>query len=200
MIFRNCYTNEWNLRQFWKITSDVYAKYHVQIMLLVVDTTTHKRFVIFTCRYFKLGWNTTVLRQLNSRNLSCSSIIVVIVMIIMISIGNSMICSDIWRNYHKWYFQLGIKASEIWDNFERSEVVFFAKYHVQIMLLFIYTTAHKRFVIFTCRYSKLSWNTTALSQSNCRNSSCSSIMTIIMITVMMIIMIFIIILIMIIIW
>ena len=117
----------------------------------------------------------------------------------MISIGNSMICSDIWHNYHEWYFQFGIQASEIWDNFERSGVVFFAKYHVQIMLLFIYTTAHKRFVIFTCRYLKLSWNTTALSQSNCRNSSCSSIMTIIMITVMMmIIMIFIIILIMII--
>ena len=32
-----------------------------------------------------------------------------------------------------------------------------------------------RFVIFTCRYFKLSWNTTALSQSNCRNFSCSSI-------------------------
>ena len=33
----------------------------------------------------------------------------------------------------------------------------------------------KRFVIFTCRYFKLSWNTTALSQSNCRNISCSGI-------------------------
>ena len=32
------------------------------------------------------------------------------------------------------------------------------------------------FVIFTSRYFKLSWNTTALSQSNCRNFSCSSIM------------------------
>ena len=30
-------------------------------------------------------------------------------------------------------------------------------------------------VIFTCRYFKISWNTTALSQSNCRNFSCSSI-------------------------
>ena len=43
------------------------------------------------------------------------------------------------------------------------------------MLLFVYTTTRKRFVIFTCRYFKLSWNTTALSQSNCRNFSCSSI-------------------------
>ena len=43
------------------------------------------------------------------------------------------------------------------------------------MLLFVYTTTCKRFVIFTCRYFKLSWNTTALSQSNCRNFSCSSI-------------------------
>ena len=43
------------------------------------------------------------------------------------------------------------------------------------MLLFVYTTTCKRFVIFTCRYFKLSWNTTALSQSNRRNFSCSSI-------------------------
>ena len=43
------------------------------------------------------------------------------------------------------------------------------------MLLFVYTTTHKGFVIFTCRYFKLSRNTTALSQSNCRNFSCSSI-------------------------
>ena len=34
---------------------------------------------------------------------------------------------------------------------------------------------HQRFVIFRCRYFKLSWNTSALSQSNCRNFSCSSI-------------------------
>ena len=33
----------------------------------------------------------------------------------------------------------------------------------------------QRFVIFTCGYFKLSGNTTALSQSNCRNFSCSSI-------------------------
>ena len=32
-----------------------YAKYHVQIILLFVYTTTHTRFVIFTCRYFKLS-------------------------------------------------------------------------------------------------------------------------------------------------
>ena len=39
-----------------------------------------------------------------------------------------------------------------------------------IICLYYY---HKRFVVFTCRYFKLSWNTTALSQSNCRNFSCS---------------------------
>ena len=39
-------------------------------------TTTHKRFVIFTCtgRYFKLSWNTTALiKSSNCRNFSCSS-------------------------------------------------------------------------------------------------------------------------------
>ena len=38
----------------------------------------------------------------------------------------------------------------------------------------------QRFVIFTCRYFKLRWNTTSLSQSNCRNFSCSSITTLIL--------------------
>ena len=63
-----------NLRQFWNITSGIYAKYHVQIMLLFVYITTRKRFVIFTCRYFKLSWNTTALSQSNCSNFSCSSI------------------------------------------------------------------------------------------------------------------------------
>ena len=52
---------EWNLRQFWNMTSGIYAKYHVQIMLLIVYTTTLQSFVIFTCSYFKLSWNTTAL-------------------------------------------------------------------------------------------------------------------------------------------
>ena len=43
------------------------------------------------------------------------------------------------------------------------------------MLLFVYTTALRKFVIFTSRYFKLSWNTTVLSQSNCRNFSWSSV-------------------------
>ena len=61
--------------------------------------------------------------------------------------------------YHEWYFHLSK----------------YAKYHVQIILIFVYTATHKRFVIFTSRYFKISWNTTALGQSNCRNFSCSSI-------------------------
>ena len=36
-----------------RAVSDIYAKYHVQIMLLFVCNTTRKGFVIFTCRYFK---------------------------------------------------------------------------------------------------------------------------------------------------
>ena len=65
-----------NLRQFSNITSGNYAKYHIQIMLLFIYTTTSKRFVIFTCRYFKLSWNTTALSQSNCKNFSCSSIII----------------------------------------------------------------------------------------------------------------------------
>ena len=29
-----------------------------------------------------------------------------IVIWLMISIGNSMICSDIWHKYHEWYFKI----------------------------------------------------------------------------------------------
>ena len=46
---------------------------------------------------------------------------------------------------------------------------------LQILLLFVYTTTLKTFVNFTCRYFKLSWNTTALSQSNCTNFSCCTL-------------------------
>ena len=38
-----------------KYHEGIYAKYHVQIMLLFVYTITRKRFVIITCRYFKLS-------------------------------------------------------------------------------------------------------------------------------------------------
>ena len=37
-----------------------------------------------------------------------------------------------------------------------------------IYILLVYTTTRKWFVIFTSRYFKFSWNTTALSQSNWR--------------------------------
>ena len=99
-----------------------------------------------------------------------------------ISIGKSMICSDIWHKYHEWYFKIVIrnkfhKPLGEWNlrQFWNITSGISAKYQVQIMLLFVYTTTYKRFVIFTCRYFKLSWNTTALSQSNCRNISCSSV-------------------------
>ena len=86
-----------------------------------------------------------------------------------ICVGNSMICSDIWREYHKWYFQI-VKRNlrQFWNIMSG----ICAKYQVQIMLLFVYTTDIYQIwtdLWFTCRYFKLSWNTTALSQSNCRN-------------------------------
>ena len=88
-----------------------------------------------------------------------------------------MICSDIWHKYHEWYFEpLGEWNLRQFWNITSS---IYAKYHVQIMLLFVYTTNRKRFVIFTGRYFKLSWNTTALSQWNCRNFWFSSITAII---------------------
>ena len=85
-----------------------------------------------------------------------------------------MICSDIWHKYQECYFEIVIRNFNL-RQFWNIMSGIFAKYHVQIMLLFVYTTTPKRFVIFTCRYFKLSWDTTALSQSNCRNFSSSSI-------------------------
>ena len=89
-----------------------------------------------------------------------------------VSIGNSMICSDIWHKYHEWYFKIVIRNLRQFWNITSG---IYAKYQLQIMLLFVYITTRKRFVIFSCRYFKLRWNTAALSQSNCRNFSCSSI-------------------------
>ena len=79
-----------------------------------------------------------------------------------------MICRDIWHKCHEWYFEIVIrnfKFETIWNIASG----IYAKYHIQIMILFV----SKRFVIFTHRYFKLSWNTT-LSQSNCRNFSRSN--------------------------
>ena len=96
--------------------------------------------------------------------------------------GNNTICSDIWHKYHKWCFKIVTcnftsgQASEIWDNFEISQVVFMPNIMYKPCYYLFNTTTGNSFVIFTCRYFKLSWNTTALSQPNCRNFSCSIIM------------------------
>ena len=89
-----------------------------------------------------------------------------------VCIGNSMICRDIWHKYREWYFEI---VRQFWN----ISGGIYTKYHVQIMLLFVYTTTRKSFVIITCKHFKLSWNTTALSQSNCRNFSRSSMRCII---------------------
>ena len=53
-----------------------------------------------------------------------------LLLLLIISIGNSMICGDILHKYHKWYFEIVTRnftsreASEIWDNFEISRVAF----------------------------------------------------------------------------
>ena len=100
---------------------------------------------------------------------------------LQISIGNSMICSDIRHKYHEWYFEIVVRKFHEplgkWNlrQFWNITSGIYAKYHTQIMLLFVYTTTRKNFVIFTRRYFKLSWNTTAMSKSNCRNFSCSRI-------------------------
>ena len=90
------------------------------------------------------------------------------------SIGNSMICSDTWHKYHDWYFEI-----EIWGNFEISRVVFVPNITCKSCYYLFILIPAKVFLIFTCRYLKLSWNAPALSQSNCRNFSFSSVNTLI---------------------
>ena len=51
------------------------------------------------------------------------------VILFLICIGNSMISSDTWHKYHKWYFEMVI--CEIWNNFEISHT------HNAIINLFI---------------------------------------------------------------
>ena len=92
----------------------------------------------------------------------------------------SMDSSDIWHKYHEWYFKIANVISRAVRG-EKFETIlkfheWYAKYHVQIMRLFVYSTTRKRFLIAqSFGYFKLSWNTTALSQSNWRKFSGSFI-------------------------
>ena len=79
--------------------------------------------------------------------------------ILRISIGNSMICSDIWHKYHELYFNIVIRdfTSRLgeWNlrQFWNITSGVYAKYRVQIMLLFVYTSTRKRFAILYVRIS-----------------------------------------------
>ena len=59
-----------------RVKFETILKYHEWYLCQILctnHTTTCKRFVIFTCRYFKLSWNTTALSQSVGRNFWCSS-------------------------------------------------------------------------------------------------------------------------------
>ena len=94
----------------------------------------------------------------------------------VICIGNSMIlfCSDIWHKYHSWYFKIVVRNfTSRWGHSVKFETIL--KYHEWYLrqisctnhaFMFSFSTFRKRFVIFTCKYFKLSRNTTTQSQSN----------------------------------
>ena len=81
-----------------------------------------------------------------------------------------MICSDIWHKYHEWYFEIVI--FETISKYHEWYLRQISGTNHAIICLYYYP---QKVCNFTCRHFKLSWNTTALSQSNCRNFSCSSI-------------------------
>ena len=68
-----------------------------------------------------------------------------------------------------------VRALGEWNLKKFSGVVFMPNITYKSCYYLFVLSTNKRFVIFTRRYFKLSWNTTALSQSNRRNFSCSSI-------------------------
>ena len=71
----------------------------------------------------------------------------------------------IWRAVTRMKFETNLKYHEryLWQISITNHAIICLYYYPQ------------RVGIFTCRYFKLSWNTTALSQSNCSNFSCSSV-------------------------
>ena len=60
-----------------------------------------------------------------------------------------MICSDIWHKYHEWYFEIVVRnftsrqASEIWDNFEISRVVFMPNITTNHAIICLYYSPQK---------------------------------------------------------
>ena len=77
-----------------------------------------------------------------------------------ICIGNSVICFNIWHKYHEWYFEIVLR------NLKIETILKYQKWY----LCQISRTNHDIICIYY--YSQ---NTTAPSQSKCRNFSCSTI-------------------------
>ena len=113
------------------------------------------------------------LELLSSSFLRCCLLCCKVFLNFEVGIVNSMICSHIWHKYHDWYFTI-VKRNKFETILKYHEWYLCQISRTNHAIICLYYYPYK-FVIFTCRYFKLSWNTTALSQSNCRNFSCSSI-------------------------
>ena len=147
-----------NLGQFWNITSGIYAKYHVQFMLLIVYTTTWEIqssnvmcFFLSSC--FASSASKLVLKFLFSAQL--------VQILSLVGVLFSVF----------WFFEFSFSSWISW--FQNLEVFppFLRNSCDEIIWWFGVTIVT---VTFTCRYFKLSWNTSALSQSNGGNVSRSS--------------------------
>ena len=158
---QNCFfhspNGSWNLGQFWNTTSGIYAKYHVQFILLIVYTTTWEiqssnAMCLFLSSCFASSASKLVLKFLFSAQLGSRHW------------ARSMYFSQ-YFGFPNFLLVLESQNLEIFPPFLRNscdEMIWW--FGVTIVT-----------VIFICRYFKLSWNTSALSQSNCRNFSGSSI-------------------------
>ena len=85
-------SGEWYLGSFEISRAGIYPKCPEETVLFPVYTTRQRNFalyvtgVIFTCKYFKFGLNTTGLSQSHFRNLSVCSINLVIVIVTVVVI------------------------------------------------------------------------------------------------------------------
>ena len=61
----------------------------------------------------------------------------------IISIGNSMICSDIWHKYHEWYFEIVIRNFETILKYHKWYLYQISCTNHAIICLYYYTELHK---------------------------------------------------------
>ena len=72
--------------------------FHVTCLYLFLLYLFIYLFILLHEKFLQFDWLRAVVFQLNLKYLH-----------VKISIGNSMICSDIWHKHHEWYFKTVVR-------------------------------------------------------------------------------------------